>query len=102
MNRMETRWAKLRAAGAAAMLALYKNAISPALHALAISQGGCGYQPTCSEYAAIAVAEHGVFRGGLLAVGRLLRCHPLHQGGFDPVPAKQNKPRVAVSGRAKF
>jgi uncharacterized protein len=78
----------LRAATVRALLALYKRAISPALHAIA--PGACRFQPTCSEYAAIAIAEHGALRGGCMALGRLLRCHPLHRGGFDPVPAKQN------------
>lgn len=100
MNPTETRWTKVRAAGAAGMLVLYKRAISPALHALAPGHGGCGFQPSCSEYAALAIAEHGVFRGGLMAAGRLLRCHPLHAGGFDPVPAKRREAHAEYSNRA--
>jgi len=68
------------------LLALYKRVVSPLLHAAVGAQGACRFQPTCSEYAAIAVAEHGLMRGGVMALGRLLRCHPLHRGGFDPVP----------------
>lgn len=45
----------------------------------------CRFVPTCSEYAAQAVATHGVVRGGWLALRRLSRCHPLTAGGFDPV-----------------
>jgi uncharacterized protein len=75
-----------RAASARAILTLYKQAVSPVLHAAV--PGACRFQPTCSEYAAIAIAEHGVLRGGFMSIGRLLRCHPLHRGGFDPVPAK--------------
>jgi uncharacterized protein len=67
----------------------YKYAISPLLHAVAGVTGACRFQPTCSEYAAIAVSEYGVVRGGWMALGRVLRCHPLCKGGFDPVMPKQ-------------
>lgn len=46
----------------------------------------CRFHPTCSNYALDAVARHGALRGSWLAVRRLLRCHPFHAGGFDPVP----------------
>ncbi len=46
----------------------------------------CRHLPTCSEYAAEAVARHGVFRGGCLAVRRVVRCHPWGTSGYDPVP----------------
>jgi len=46
----------------------------------------CRFTPTCSEYAAEAVQRYGVVTGAWLAVKRLLRCHPFHPGGFDPVP----------------
>ena len=88
----------VRIAAARTLLAVYKSAVSPALHAVA--PGGCRFQPTCSEYAAIAIAEHGALRGGLMSLGRLLRCHPLHRGGFDPVPAKRNASRAPNSGSA--
>jgi hypothetical protein len=87
-----------RSAGARALLAFYKQVLSPALHAF--SPGACRFQPTCSEYAAIAVAEHGILRGGLMAIGRLLRCHPLHSGGFDPVQAKRGVSHPHPSGSA--
>jgi hypothetical protein len=67
----------------------YKLVVSPVLHAGAGMTGGaCRFQPTCSEYAAIAVGEYGWFRGGWMALRRLLRCHPGGKGGFDPVPLK--------------
>lgn len=87
-----------RTTAARTLLAVYKSAVSPALHAVA--PGACRFQPTCSEYAAIAMAEHGVVRGGLMSLGRLLRCHPLHRGGFDPVPAKRNASPTRNSGGA--
>lgn len=82
---------KFRERVAGGLLVFYRGAISPTLHALA--PGGCRFQPTCSEYAAIAVAEWGVVRGGWMALTRLLRCHPFSKGGFDPVPARHPEDR---------
>lgn len=83
---------KLRERVSGGLLVFYRSAVSPALHAVA--PGGCRFQPTCSEYAAIAIAEWGFLRGGWMAFTRLLRCHPLGKGGFDPVPAKPPKDSV--------
>jgi len=66
----------------------YKYGLSPFIHAVSGIAGACRFQPTCSEYAAIAVSEYGIVRGGWMALRRLLRCHPFHSGGFDPVPTK--------------
>lgn len=89
---------------AAGLLRVYKAALSPALHALAGASSGCRFQPSCSEYAAIAVSEYGLLRGGAMAAGRLLRCHPLSGllhggGGFDPVPARGEATPGVPSGQ---
>ncbi|MGE5486321.1 MAG: membrane protein insertion efficiency factor YidD [bacterium] len=62
-----------------ALLRAYKVAISPML------PSACRYYPTCSEYMRDAVARYGVGRGVWMGVRRLLRCHPFHEGGYDPV-----------------
>jgi hypothetical protein len=67
-----------------ATLAFYRRWLSPAIHTF--HPGGCRYQPTCSEYAQIAIATHGPARGVALALWRLLRCHPFARGGLDQVP----------------
>ena len=46
----------------------------------------CRFAPSCSEYACTAIQRHGPWRGVRLATMRILRCHPYHPGGFDPVP----------------
>ncbi|KPV41345.1 hypothetical protein AN478_01790 [Thiohalorhabdus denitrificans] len=46
----------------------------------------CRFHPTCSSYAITALERHGPFKGSWLALRRLLRCHPFHPGGDDPVP----------------
>jgi putative membrane protein insertion efficiency factor len=74
-----------------ATLAFYKRWLSPAVHAL--GPGGCRYLPTCSEYAAVAIARHGPVRGMGLAIWRLLRCHPFARGGLDEVPPSSRQPR---------
>ena len=58
----------------------YQRSISP------LSPPRCRYIPTCSEYALEAVEKYGALKGGWLALKRLLRCHPFHKGGYDPVP----------------
>ena len=65
---------------AVACIRFYQKRISPLFPAT------CIYTPTCSEYALQAVCKYGFLRGGFMAVKRILRCHPFHEGGYDPVP----------------
>ncbi len=65
-----------------ALLRGYKRWISPHLG------NNCRFVPTCSEYAMQAVEIHGVLKGGLLSLWRILRCNPLGKYGYDPVPEK--------------
>lgn len=65
------------------LLELYKILISP------FFGNCCRFYPSCSNYAKESIEEYGVMKGFYLAMRRLLRCHPLHPGGYDPVPNKQ-------------
>jgi len=51
----------------------------------------CRFHPTCSEYTAVALSEHGVLKGLLLGAQRICRCHPFHDGGIDPVPLNRKE-----------
>ena len=64
-----------------APIRFYQYCISPLFPAR------CRFYPTCSDYARQAVVAHGIGKGGLLALLRLLRCHPWSDGGYAPVPA---------------
>lgn len=63
-----------------ALIRGYQLALSPLLG------HHCRFYPSCSSYALEAIDTHGALRGGILALRRILRCHPWHEGGADPVP----------------
>lgn len=78
-----------------APIRLYRYCISPLLGS------NCRFYPSCSSYAEDAIEVHGALRGVLLAVRRLLRCHPWHPGGYDPVPPLVTAP-PAPSSSAEY
>lgn len=65
---------------AVGLIVFYQRMFSPLLGNV------CRYQPSCSHYTREAIEKYGVARGGWLGLKRVSRCHPLHQGGYDPVP----------------
>jgi putative membrane protein insertion efficiency factor len=65
---------------ALAIVRFYQKAISPWL------PPSCRYYPSCSVYAIEAIEKYGFIKGSLYAIKRILRCHPFHAGGYDPVP----------------
>lgn len=75
---------KREGVAARAMIALvraYQIVFSPIIH---LSGARCRFHPTCSAYAIEVIRKDGALKGTFRALGRLLRCHPLHPGGFDP------------------
>ncbi len=67
------------------LIKFYRKFISP------MKPPTCRFYPTCSHYALEAVEIHGPAKGSLLASKRILKCHPFHPGGFDPVPGKEEE-----------
>lgn len=63
------------------LIKIYRKFISPLK-----GRPTCIYTPTCSLYALQALEKYGIIKGSYLAVRRILRCHPFHKGGYDPVP----------------
>jgi len=74
-------------------LRFYKKFISPLL------PPRCRFAPSCSEYAMEAIETHGALMGSYYAVRRLLKCHPFHPGGYDPVPPPRSRRGGAMGGR---
>ena len=82
---------RLPARALLALIRLYQRTLSPALPVFFGPACGCRFSPTCSHYAAEAIGAHGVFAGVWLAACRLVKCTPLHPGGFDPVPLRDDQ-----------
>jgi putative membrane protein insertion efficiency factor len=78
-----------------AVVAFYRRWISPLLGPR------CRFAPSCSAYAAEAIGVHGAGRGSWLALRRLLRCHPFHPGGHDPVPPARSSATMEVPPLAR-
>lgn len=70
-----------------ALIWIYRLTLSPLIG------GQCRFEPTCSRYALDAYRRHGPLLGTRLTLRRILRCHPFHPGGYDPVPFESNAPR---------
>ena len=64
------------------LVRFYQITLSPAFG------GACRFYPSCSHYAIDALREHGAIKGSYLAAARILKCHPWHAGGYDPVPER--------------
>ncbi|PEB51153.1 membrane protein insertion efficiency factor YidD [Bacillus pseudomycoides] len=67
------------------IIRFYQKFISP------MTPPTCRFHPTCSHYGLEAFQKHGAFKGFWLTLKRILKCHPFHPGGFDPVPEKKEK-----------
>jgi len=65
------------------LIYVYRYTLSP------LFGNQCRFYPTCSHYAEEAIKQHGACTGTILAAKRILRCHPWHEGGYDPVPEKK-------------
>ncbi|OLO42491.1 membrane protein insertion efficiency factor YidD [Alkalihalophilus pseudofirmus] len=64
---------------------IYQKVISP------LKPPTCRFHPTCSHYGLESIKRFGALKGGLLTIIRILKCHPFHPGGFDPVPEKDDR-----------
>ncbi|MBZ4683857.1 MAG: uncharacterized protein PWP46_723 [Fusobacteriaceae bacterium] len=67
------------------LIKIYQKLISPILG------NNCKYYPSCSNYSIEAIKEHGIIKGSILSIWRILRCNPWSHGGYDPVPKKNKK-----------
>ncbi|WP_432360127.1 membrane protein insertion efficiency factor YidD [Sporosarcina sp. UB5] len=67
------------------IIKIYQKIISP------LTPPSCRFYPTCSHYGVEALQKHGALKGAWLTIRRISKCHPFHEGGFDPVPEKIDK-----------
>ena len=71
-------------------IAFYRRFVSP------LSGPRCRFEPSCSQYGFDAIATYGLARGGWMATKRIGRCHPWHDGGYDPVPRPAGEDRPTI------
>lgn len=88
LRRLGAAFLRLPAGVLVFLIRIYQRTLSPALPVLTMGRCGCRFHPTCSHYAVDALRSHGFFAGAWLAAVRLVKCTPLHPGGFDPVPPR--------------
>lgn len=86
---------------AAGLVRLYQLVVSPVKYLFFGPSCGCRFHPTCSCYSHEALLKHGFWRGSLLSLRRILRCHPWHPGGEDPVPDLKSESRQDISAPFK-
>lgn len=87
MDDLEARRSGLAAALGRAVIRIYQKAFSPSLGK------NCRYSPTCSQYTFEAIGRFGLLRGTWMGMKRIARCHPLAEGGYDPVPVTSKEDR---------
>lgn len=82
------------------LIKFYQKTLSPdhGFFAKVLGAAACRFRPTCSQYTYEAIERYGSWRGLVLGLKRVLRCHPLSKGGFDPVPSLDSAPSASSSG----
>jgi putative membrane protein insertion efficiency factor len=75
------------------LIRFYQIVISP------LKPPTCRFHPTCSQYGLESIQRFGAIKGGWLTIKRILKCHPFHPGGFDPVPERKSKSALPKAGK---